>query len=219
MANSSTKNALVFLQSKLSATGLPTYQGQAKQGVPYPLITHNILGSTSNYSIKQSDGTWLRIDNIRSQVAIYGLTQADTLDALDLVEAQLENNFNLGVNNDTLINVDRLSTVGPRWLGKEQYYQLIAEWTLVFGGFTTTAGTIMKSGEFPIPSGVSTVNVVNAFGFVPVSITVTVNKPSPADETIMGSPVISSYTAFGFTVELSAQTDKAGYTCSYVVGN
>jgi hypothetical protein len=206
----------IFMQANLSGTGINSYLGSARQGATYPLITHNILASTSSYTIKREDNTCGRIDNITTQVAIYGTSVADTINTLGLVEEALEGKINIGINDSTLMCLDKKNMVGPRWTGKEGYYQLITEWETKMGNFISSTGSAIKSGSTSIPIGASDMDIIAAFGWIPTQIVCNVTKPTPADSTFFASPERSSFSAIGFSVSFSGVIDRAGYTLDYI---
>ncbi len=206
----------IFLQSSLSNTGVPSYLGAAKQGATYPLITHQVLGNTSDYTIKKENNDWERIDIYRAQVAIYGTSMGNTLATLGLVEAEIEGWVNVGINDNTLLCLDRVNTIGPRWLGKEGFYQLIIELEGKMGTFITASGQRLFSGTTSVSIGSYGATITQAFGFVPSQVICNVSKPTNNDLTIFASVAKDSITANGFSVTLSGAPDKIGYAIEWV---
>lgn len=218
MSSTTIGDLSIFMQANLSGTGINSYLGSARQGATYPLITHNILASTSSYTIKREDNTWGRIDNITTQVAIYGTSVADTINTLGLVEAALEGKINIGINDTTLMCLDKKNMVGPRWTGKEGYYQLITEWESKMGNFVlySPLSISIRSGSKAIPSGASELSVVEALGWLPAQIICNVTKPTPTDSTFFASPERDSFATTGFSVSFSGKIDKTGYILDWI---
>ena len=79
------------------------------------------------------------------------------------------------------------------------------------------APTSFMGGTVPMTSGVPTVTVVQAFGFIPVTVTVSVTKPDTNGVNIFATVNSNTITATGFTVDLSGTPPTAGYILNYFV--
>lgn len=213
----------VFLQLALGNTGITSYLGAAKQGATYPLITHNIISSNTLYTLPKEDGSWDRVDRFIIQIGIYGTSVANTFDTLSLVEAEIEGQKGIQINDSALLCIDRINTIGPRWLGKEGYYQLIVQ---------MEAKMAVNSNQIsPIPSGSrklvygSTAITMSSleltvpltYGFIPTQVIVNVNKPTINDSTFFASVIKDSISATEFKVTLSGIPEKTGYTLDWII--
>lgn len=77
--------------------------------------------------------------------------------------------------------------------------------------------TSFMGGSVSIPSGVATVTVVQAFGFTPTTVMVSVTKPDTEGVNIFATVNSDSITQTGFTVDLSGTTPEAGFVLNYFV--
>lgn len=72
-------------------------------------------------------------------------------------------------------------------------------------------------GSVLIPSGVAEVTVVQAFGFVPDTVIVSVTKPDGSGFNVFATVKQDTITGTGFVVDLSATTGSTGYMLNYLV--
>lgn len=109
--------------------------------------------------------------------------------------------------------------IGPRngiWLGATRYSLKFA--TISGVSYVPQPEPTVRGGTLNIPSGVDTVALsgLTNLGAVPRQILCTIRKPATGDFNLVATVRDDSITATAFTVDLSGETDKAGYKLDYL---